>query len=215
MTVARYTAAGALDATFGSARHDAGDHARLSVGSNAVGSDLALERRCRHGRRASAARTCQPEGIRDLPVVARLAEGRLVLGRHAPGARPRPRPGALVPGPAPAAPPVAREAAALPSFASLVTLPGTKACVSRRRFSIRLRVPRGSTVTSAEVKVNGKRVAVRRGARLRSVVNLTKLPKGRFRVQITMKLADGRTVKGTRAYRTCAVKRRSGAGPRV
>jgi len=90
-----------------------------------------------------------------------------------------------------------------------------KQCVSRRRFSIRLRVPRDSTVTSAEVTVNGKRVAVRKGVRLRSVVNLTKLPKGRFRVDITMKLADGRAVKGTRTYRTCAVKQRAGRGPRV
>ncbi len=155
----------------------------------------------------------QPEGIRDLPVVARLAKDDSCAG-GAPQ-EPGPGPAPAVPGPAPAAPPAPAKAAALPSFASLVTLPGTRACVSRRRFSIRLRVPRGSTVTSAEVKVNGKRVAVRRGARLRSVVNLTKLPKGRFRVQITMKLADGRTVKGTRAYRTCAVKRRSGAAPRV
>jgi hypothetical protein len=95
----------------------------------------------------------------------------------------------------------------LPKFASLVTLPSAKACVSRRKFSIRLQVPKGSAVTSAEVKVNGKSAAVRRGARLRSTVNLTQLPKGRFRVDIVLKLADGRTVKGTRSYRTCAVKR--------
>jgi hypothetical protein len=80
--------------------------------------------------------------------------------------------------------------------------------VSRRKFSIRLSVPKGSAVTSAEVKLNGKSAAVRRGTRLRSTVNLTQLPKGSFRVDIVLKLADGRTVKGHRSYHTCAVKRR-------
>jgi len=59
-----------------------------------------------------------------------------------------------------------------------------------------------------KVKVNGKSAAVRRGARLRSTVNLTQLPKGSFRVDIVLNLADGRTVKGTRSYRTCTAKRR-------
>jgi len=119
-------------------------------------------------------------------------------------------PAPVPPAPAPAAPtpaPAKPAAGALPKFASLVTLPSAKACVSRRKFSIRLRVPKGSPVTSAQVKVNGKSAAVRRGARLRSTVNLTQLPKGSFRVDIVLKLSDGRTVKGHRSYRTCAAKR--------
>lgn len=108
----------------------------------------------------------------------------------------------------------AQGAAPKPAFSSLVALPGARTCVSRRRFNIRLRVPRDSTVISAEVKVNGKRVAVRKGSRLRSVVGLTKFPKGRFRVDITMKFADGQTVKGTRTYRACTVKPRAPAGSR-
>jgi hypothetical protein len=60
----------------------------------------------------------------------------------------------------------------------------------------------------ATVLVNGRKVAVRRGARLRSIVNLTSLPKGRFRVEVRLRLADGRTVKDDRRYRTCVPRRR-------
>ena len=81
-----------------------------------------------------------------------------------------------------------------------------RSCASRRRFTIRLRVPRGERAVSATVRVNGKRVAVRRGARLTAPVNLRGLPKGRFSVRITLKLADGRTVTGVRRYRTCTPK---------
>ena len=203
MVVARYTASGTLDPTFAPGGTTPGV-ARVEAGDKAVGSDLALTATAATAvgfRRANV----PPEGVRDLPIVARLGKDDACGGAPAPPAGPAPAP----------ARPASPAAATLPTLASLATLPSAKTCVSRRRFSIRLRVPRDSTVASAEVQVNGKRVAVRRGARLRSVVNLTKLPKGRFRVQIIMRLADGRTVKGTRTYRTCAVKRRSGGGPRV
>jgi hypothetical protein len=87
--------------------------------------------------------------------------------------------------------------------------------VSRRNFRIRLRVPRGATVTEAQVIVNRRRVAVRRGARLRSTVDLRSLPRGRFTVRIRLRLADGREVSGIRRYLTCTAKRRSGKRPRV
>jgi len=109
---------------------------------------------------------------------------------------------------APTSPP-ARPVAA-PALASVVAFPSTKVCASRRRFPIRLRVPRGSAVISATVKVNAKRVAVRKADRLRSTVNLIKLPKGRFTVAIELRLADGRVVTGSRRYRTCTPKRRGG-----
>ena len=89
-----------------------------------------------------------------------------------------------------------------------MTLPSTKKCVSRRKFSIRLKVPRGSSVVEATVRVNGKRAAVRRGARLRSTVDLRNLPKGRFRVEVVLKLADGRSVKDVRRYFTCTAKKK-------
>jgi len=202
LAVARYTTAGALDTTFAPGAATPGI-ATVNAGQNNIGSDLALSPGAitavgfRRGTDGAL-------GIRDLPIVVRLSSE---------SAQPVPVPPAATP-PAPA-PTTPAAAAVLPKFASLVTLPASKQCVSRRKFSIRLRVPKGSTVVSAEVKVNGKRAAVRRGARLRSVVNLTQLPKGSFRVDIALRLADGRTVKGSRTYRTCAVKRRGGRGPKV
>lgn len=201
LAVARYTTAGALDTTFAAAAPTPGI-ATVNAGTTTVGSDAALSA---GGITAVGFRRANDgvPGIRDLVIVVRLT------AETAAAPPPVVPPAATPPAPKPPA------AAALPKLASLVTLPATKQCVSRRKFSIRLRVPKGSAVTSAEVKVNGKRAAVRRGARLRSVVNLTQLPKGRFRVDIVLKLADGRTVKGTRTYRTCAVKRRGGSGPKV
>jgi hypothetical protein len=96
-------------------------------------------------------------------------------------------------------------------------LPSNRACVSRRNFRIRIRRQRaGVTLVSAAVAVNGRRVAVRRGARLTAPVDLRGLPKGRFTVRISALTADGRAIVGTRRYRTCAPKQTSGGhGPLV
>jgi hypothetical protein len=104
--------------------------------------------------------------------------------------------------------PVVKPTPAL-KVSDVVAFPSTKACVSRRRFQIRLRVPASANVVSADVRVNGKSAGVRKGKRLRSTVDLRNLPKGRFSVQIVLKLKSGKTLKATRRYRTCAPKRRS------
>jgi uncharacterized delta-60 repeat protein len=110
-------------------------------------------------------------------------------------------------------PPAAAPAAAVSAAGSL-PLPSARSCVSRRSFKIRLRVPRGGKAISAAVKVNGKKVSVLRGARLKAPVDLRGLPKGRFTVSIAVKLADGTTLKGQRRYRTCAAKHAGGV-PKV
>ena len=61
---------------------------------------------------------------------------------------------------------------------------------------------------SAVVQVNGKRVKTVKGVRITAPIDLAGLPKGRFTVKITATTADGRTVTGTRKYRTCTVKRK-------
>jgi hypothetical protein len=122
-------------------------------------------------------------------------------------------PPAPAPAPAPPAPPAPKPAPRPAVFgaAGIVSgAPGTKACLSRRAFTIRIRRVAGVTITSASVLVNGRRVAVRSGKRLTAPVNLRKLPKGRYTVKITVKLADGRTLTGTRRYRTCTPKRKAG-----
>lgn len=125
-----------------------------------------------------------------------------------PPAGPGPSPGP--PATVPAAAPPAAPAPAAPSavaFGALATLPSNRACVSRRAFRIRLRRPAGTAIASAEVRVNGRRVKSVKGAALSAPVDLRGLPKGRVRVEVRVKLADGRVIRGTRAYRTCAARR--------
>ncbi len=93
--------------------------------------------------------------------------------------------------------------------ADVIFLPAAKACVSRRRFRIRLKVPKTVAVTSAEVTVGKRKVKVVKGGRLASKIDLSGLPKGRFMVTIVLRLADGSTLKSTRRYRACAPRRRS------
>ncbi len=82
-------------------------------------------------------------------------------------------------------------------------LPSTRRCASRRNFLIHLR--RG--LRSAKVVVNGKRVHVLHGKRLRARVNLRGLPKGTVKVRIDAVTRGGRRVSATRTYRTCAKTR--------
>jgi ABC-2 type transport system ATP-binding protein len=69
----------------------------------------------------------------------------------------------------------------------------TRRCLSRRRFSIRVRGGH------AKVTVAGKRVKVRKG---RAIVDLRGKPKGTVKVTVTAK-RKGRTVRETRVYKTC------------
>ena len=119
----------------------------------------------------------------------------------------------LVAGAVSAGPPKPQPAPAGATAPSSITqvvagLPSAKACLSRRNFRIRVRPPAGVTVTKAVVLVNGKQVAVRKGARVTAPVDLRRLPKGRYTVKITVTFASGKTLSGTRKYRTCAPRRR-------
>ena len=60
----------------------------------------------------------------------------------------------------------------------IVSAPSNRRCVSRRNFKIRLRNPIGTTILGAVVRVNGRRVATRRGVRTTARVDLRGLPKG-------------------------------------
>jgi hypothetical protein len=97
--------------------------------------------------------------------------------------------------------------AAGPASGSVATLPSRRSCASRRVFSIRLHDPRGrERLVSAQVFVNGRRVAVRRGKGLRSRVDLRGLPLGRFTVRIVARTDRHRTLRAARRYRTCVAK---------
>lgn len=99
-----------------------------------------------------------------------------------------------------------------PALSKIATLPrqGRKRCLSKRRFTIRLREPRGDALKSAVVRLNGKVIRRRKeGTRITAPVSLTGLPKGRYTLKITAQTVLGRTISGTRRYRTCVPKRRS------
>lgn len=83
---------------------------------------------------------------------------------------------------------------------------GGRSCLSRRSFAIRLREPRRGRLTEARVFVNGKRVRVVRGRRLRARIDLTGLPKGSYTVRVVAATSTGRLVERTRRYRTCTPK---------
>jgi hypothetical protein len=105
--------------------------------------------------------------------------------------------------------PLGAPPASAPLSTPLVTLglPSSRRCVSRRRFRIRLRSPRGDRLTSARVYVNGRRVRVLRGRRLTAPVNLRGLPKGKVRVRIVGRTRGGKRIARVRTYRTCTPKR--------
>jgi hypothetical protein len=83
-------------------------------------------------------------------------------------------------------------------------------CVSRRKFTVRVRKYRGVTIRTATIYSRGKTYAmVRRGRRIRSSVDLRGLPYGTFKVKIVATTTRGQRLLDTRTYRTCRVKRRA------
>ena len=97
-------------------------------------------------------------------------------------------------------------AASEPSSAAPLGLPSARSCISRRRFRVRVRAPRGARIAGVTVYVNGRRRAV--ASSRRSVVDLRGLPRGRVRVRLVAVTAGGRHLRQTRVYRTCAASRR-------
>lgn len=94
--------------------------------------------------------------------------------------------------------------------------PQRKGCASRRRFGIRLREPLGDAIApTPRVTRNGKRLpVVFRDGRWRSVIDLRGLPRGRYTFRIVARTVRGRTIQGSRRYRTCGKRRRIGnVGP--
>jgi hypothetical protein len=57
------------------------------------------------------------------------------------------------------------------------------------------------------VTVNGRRVKVVKGTRLRAPVDLRDLPKGKIKVKVTVRTASGRRLTSTRTYHTCVPRR--------
>jgi plastocyanin len=91
-------------------------------------------------------------------------------------------------------------------------------CKSQRNFRIRIRQPRGVTIKSAEVSVNGKPVEVKKlvidgTLRHTAQVDLRGLGKGTYTVAIKATTGEGKKLRGTRVYQTCAAKLTSSSLP--
>jgi hypothetical protein len=110
---------------------------------------------------------------------------------------------------APNPPPPAPSAATAPvAISKIATLPSPKACVSRRRFPIRLRGVKANRIVRAQIRLNGKQVRNVTGKALGLPIDLRGLPKGRFTVEIVTTDSAGKKLIGKRTYRTCTPKRR-------
>jgi hypothetical protein len=86
-------------------------------------------------------------------------------------------------------------------------LPGAKACLSRRKFAIRVRAPRGSAVGRAIVKVAGKKpvkVNGRGRRKVDAIVDLRRLSGKKVLVRIDVRATDGRSYRSQRTYKICA-----------
>jgi hypothetical protein len=97
----------------------------------------------------------------------------------------------------------AREATRIRRAADVVALPRAGRCVAGRRLSVRIDVPDGAAVVDVTLRVDGRRRAVRRGAGRWSTVRLAALPRGRFRLEAAVRLADESVLRAARRYRSC------------
>ncbi len=90
-------------------------------------------------------------------------------------------------------------------FASVVTLPSAKACISKRSLRITIKAPKGAKIKGTIVRIGSKRVASVKNVKT-IPVSLKGLKKGTFVVKVEVTLTDKRVLKGSRTYRTCAKK---------
>jgi hypothetical protein len=67
----------------------------------------------------------------------------------------------------------------------------------------RLKLPKDIKVASATVRVNGRRKALVKGAKLKQPIDLRRLPKRTFTVSITIKATDGRSDTTSKRYTAC------------
>jgi hypothetical protein len=88
----------------------------------------------------------------------------------------------------------------------VIALPAATSCVSRRKFVIRVRAPRGVGVKTTTVYLNGRKAGSGRGSR--ATINLRGLPRGKVKVKVVAALTDGRRLTLSRTYKTCTTRAR-------
>ena len=113
-------------------------------------------------------------------------------------------------------PPPAAAAVPTPSIAfgpnGLLSSPTNLRCVSKRYFPIRLRKKFWPNIAAVTIRMPRTTRVLRRRP-WGTNVDLRGLPKGTFKVRITALTVTGKTIRGTRTYRTCRGRLRGGIPP--
>lgn len=113
-------------------------------------------------------------------------------------------------------PPPATTTTPTPSIAfgpnGLLSTPTNLRCVSKRYFPIRLRKKFWPNIAAVTIRMPRTTRVLRRRP-WGTNVDLRGLPKGTFFVRITVLTTTGKTIRGTRRYRTCRGRLRGGIPP--
>jgi sugar lactone lactonase YvrE len=133
----------------------------------------------------------------------------LVRIRNAGRAEPAPPAAPTPPAtPAPVPTPIAAPAPKKPKVADVVSLAATTKCLSRRQLTLTVRKrTTGAKVSSIKVTIGKGKAKTYTAKKLKVPVKLTGLPKGAFKVRLTIRLTDNTTLTQTRTYKTCAPKK--------
>ena len=87
--------------------------------------------------------------------------------------------------------------------ATTLGLPSSKLCLSKRKFLVHPRAPKGVKLVSIEVQINGKTVTRGKLSKNGTTVNLVGLPKGAFKVALITKSSKGKIYEEVRTFHTC------------
>jgi hypothetical protein len=83
-------------------------------------------------------------------------------------------------------------------------MPAASKCVRNRKLTVRFKKPpKGYSVKTITVRVNNRKVATIKGAKLKKPLYLRKLPKGTFTVTVSITLKKGKGLTERRRYTAC------------
>jgi mRNA-degrading endonuclease toxin of MazEF toxin-antitoxin module len=96
-----------------------------------------------------------------------------------------------------------RAPAAAPTFATTVVVPASSTC--RRSRKLRVTVRRGAPdpPIRAVISVDGRRRKTVSAPKLTKPIEVAGLPRGSYRISVTVRTATGRLLRGSSRYRTC------------
>jgi hypothetical protein len=95
--------------------------------------------------------------------------------------------------------------------AQVFSMPDARRCLSRRKFTITLRRPKGLVFKALTITVNRKTKVKLKGLKARKVkrrISLRGMPKGKVVVKVTAITTTGRKAVTKRTYHTCATRRK-------